>query len=100
MKINPIQCVAVKVNTDSEICIGLAKTKQGERHIIDGRTPETPGMCSNAFCALSNAAFIMMSTDKMAGETDGCIERVCPHGVVTFRLSRSDREKENAYSTK
>lgn len=97
MKINAIQCVVTNVATESGVCIGLAKTKLGERYIIDGRTPESPGMCSNAFCAISNAAFIMMSTEKMGGEIDGCIERVCPHGVVTYRLSRSDTEKAEAY---
>ena len=42
--------------------------KKGEEYIIDGRTPESAGMCSNAFCALSNATFIMMATEKMPGE--------------------------------
>ena len=100
MKPNSIKCVVTKVNTESGVCIGLAKTKQKEQYIIDGRTPESPGMCSNAFCALSNAAFIMMSTEKMAGEIDGYIERVCPHGIVTFRLSRSDKEKAEAYNVR
>ena len=100
MKLNSIECEAVRVNTESGVCIGLAKVRQGERFIIDGRTPESPGMCSNAFCALSNAAFIMMSTEHMPGEVDGGIERVCPHGVVTYRLSRSAQEKESAYNQK
>jgi len=100
MKINSIKCEAIDVRTESEVCVGLAKTRKGEECIIDGRTPEAHGMCSNAFCALSNAAFIMMVTDKMPGETDGHIDRVCPHGVVTFRLSRSAASKSNPYTEK
>jgi uncharacterized repeat protein (TIGR04076 family) len=100
MKLHSIKCVATNVKTDTGVCIGLAKIKQGEQFIIDGRTPESPGMCSNAFCALSNAAFVMMSTDSMPGETEGFIDRVCPHGFVTFRLSRSDRDKDEAYSSR
>lgn len=98
MKINPIQCEVIEVRTDNNICIGLAKTEKGEKYILDGRTPDGNGMCSNAFCALSNAAFIMMSTEKMNGERDGSIDRVCPHGVVTFRLSRSKLEKQISYT--
>lgn len=98
MKVNSIKCTATNVKTDSGICIGLAKIKQGEQFIIDGRTPESPGMCSNAFCALSNATFVMMSSEKMAGEINGSIERVCPHGIVTFRLSRSYMNKDNAFT--
>jgi len=97
MKSHPIQCEAIEVRTESGVCGGLAKTKVGETAIIDGRTPESPGMCSNAFCSLSNAAFIMMVTDKMPGEVDGHIDRVCPHGVVTYRLSRADKVKKEPY---
>ena len=98
MRLNSIKCEAIDVRTDSEICVGMAKTAKGELYIIDGRTPESPGMCSNAFCALSNAAFIMMATEMMPGEKVGSIERVCPHGVVTFRLSRSPADKGTAYN--
>ena len=98
MKTNSIECVVKNVNTESGVCIGMAQTKQGEQYIIDGRTPESPGMCSNAFCALSNAAFVMMSNEKMPGEIDGSIERVCPHGIVTYRLSRSNKEKDKPYN--
>jgi hypothetical protein len=100
MKFFSIKCVAIDVRTDSGICAGMAKTAKGEEHVIDGRTPESPGMCSNAFCALSNAAFIMMVTEEMPGEKDGFIDRVCPHGLVTFRLSRSRKDKTPAYNKK
>lgn len=98
MKVNSVKCVASNVRTESGVCAGIAKIKQGEEFIIDGRTPDSPGMCSNAFCALSNSAFIMMASDKSPGEVDGSIERVCPHGVVTFKLSRSDNDKGIAYN--
>ena len=92
MKVHSIRCEAVRVDTASGICVGLAKTKQGEVTILDGRTPEGSGICANAFCALSNAAF-----DDMPGEKDGAMERVCPHGVVTYRLSRSPVTKNSPY---
>ena len=100
MKVHSIKCEAIDVRTESGVCVGIAKTQKGEEYIIDGRTPEVNGMCSNAFCALSNAAFIMMATDKMPGEKDGYIDRVCPHGVVSFRLLRSKKDKEKAYNEK
>ena len=76
------------------------KNTKGENYVIDGRTPESNGMCSNAFCALSNSAFIMMATDKTPGEIDGYVDRVCPHGIVTFRLSRSKIDKSVPYNMK
>jgi hypothetical protein len=100
MKVNSISCKAVDVRTESGVCVGLARTKQGEEYIIDGRTPEAKGMCANAFCSLANAAFIMMVTEKMPGEQDGYLDRVCPHGVVTFRLSRSAETKAEPYNEK
>ena len=86
MNVNAIKFTAVDVKTDSGICVGLAKTQKGEEYIMDGRTPESPGMCSNAFCALANAAFIMMVNDTMPGEKDGYIERVCPHILYPSRI--------------
>jgi len=100
MRSHSIQCEAIEVRTESGVCGGLAKTKVGEKTIIDGRTPESPGVCSNAFCALSNAAFIMMVTDRMPGEVDGHIDRVCPHGVVTYRLSRAAEGKRTPYNSR
>jgi len=93
MKIYSVLCTAIDVRTGSGICPGLAKTQKGEKCIIDGRTPDSGGMCSNAFCALSNTAFIMMATEKMPGETGGYKEIICPHGTVTFRLQRSVSDK-------
>ncbi|MCG8569697.1 MAG: hypothetical protein MJB14_06125 [Spirochaetes bacterium] len=100
MKLNSIKCEAVDVKTETGICVGVAKTQQGEVHILDGRTPETGGMCANALCALSNAAFIMMSTDKALTGNQDYIERVCPHGNVIFRLSRSQEEKNKPFTSK
>ena len=34
MKVYSIKCEAVEVRTDTGVCIGLAKTKQGETHLI------------------------------------------------------------------
>ncbi|MDC7218962.1 MAG: hypothetical protein PQJ59_03415 [Spirochaetales bacterium] len=100
MKIPTLECEVVDVRTESGVCIGMARTKLGEKYLIDTRTPEGAGMCSNAFCSLANGAFIMMATDEMKGEKEGAIERVCPHGVVTFRLSRTERLKEQPFREK
>lgn len=100
MKLNPILCEVVEVKTDSKTCIGVARTVLGEKFIIDGRTPPGDGMCSNAFGAISNLAFVMMCTDNLEGEKDGAVERVCPHGVVTYRLSRAKEGKEKPFETK
>jgi uncharacterized repeat protein (TIGR04076 family) len=100
MKVNSIKCEVIDVRTKTGVCAGIARVKKGESYIIDGRTPEADGMCSNAFCALSNSAYIMMVTNERPGETEGYFDRVCPHGVVTYRLSRSNKEKVNPFDTK
>lgn len=88
MNTHSIQCEAIDVRTDSGICPGIAKTRQGESHIISGRTPASPGICSNAFCALSNAIFVMMTNDTRPVKMNDHYDLVCPHGKVTFRMSR------------
>ena len=100
MKMNTVNCEAVEVRTDNGICVGLARTSRGESCLIDGRTPEGKGMCSNAFGALSNTAFLMMAMDKTPGEKNGAVDRVCPHGCVTFRLSRSSVTKSEGFNMK
>ena len=100
MKVNSVKCEAIDVKTETRTCIGIAKTQKGEEYIIDERIPKLNGMCSNAFCALGNAVFIMIATQKMPGEKDGYIDRICPHRIVTFRLSRSKIDKKNAYNKK
>ena len=100
MKFNTVKCEVSEVRTDSGICFGIARTRKGETFLIDGRTPPGPGMCSNAFGALSNAAFIMMCTDKMPGEKDGSVRITCPHGMVTYTLSRSGTPKAEAFDRK
>ena len=100
MRINSIKCEAIDVKSDTGICPGLARTKKGESTVIDGRTPEGKGMCTSAFCAISNQAFIMMVTEGLPGEQNGHMDRTCPHGAVVFRLSRSTEEKKNAFNEK
>ncbi len=98
MKINSVRCEAAEVRTESGICPGLARTRKGESCIIDGRTPEKKGMCSNAFCAVSNAVFIMMAMDEMPGEKNGFKDIVCPRGNVIFRISRSPETKKEPFN--
>lgn len=88
MNNHSIKCEAINVNTESGICPGIAKTQKGETNILGARTPESPGICSNAFCALSNAFFVMMTSDTRPVGMNGHYDLVCPHGIVTFRMSR------------
>jgi uncharacterized repeat protein (TIGR04076 family) len=83
-----IRCEAAVVNTKSGVCPGMAKTEQGEVCVMDGRTPGIRGICCQAFTAMSPFRAAMMMTDKLESEHDGYLEVKCPHGVVTFRLSR------------
>jgi hypothetical protein len=90
MILNKIKCEAVKVNTESGICSGHAETEQGEMFIIGARTPalNSKGICSQAFSALSSMRLVMSFTDKLSWETKEYFDITCPHGVVTYRLSR------------
>jgi hypothetical protein len=53
------------------------------------------GICGRAFSAIQPMAFAMMLTDKMDWEEEknSHFEVVCPHGFVTFRISRRGEEK-------
>jgi hypothetical protein len=88
MILNDIKCEVVKVNTDSGICPGMAKTKLGEVYVIGGRTPASPGICCQAFTSLAPMKLGMMYTDKMSWEKNDYFDITCPHGQVTYRLSR------------
>lgn len=90
MKINTIVCEAVTVRTDSNVCPGLAKTHQGEVHEIGPRTPTGIGICCQAFDSLNSMRLAMAYTKKMSWETQKHFDIMCPHGVVTFRLSRKE----------
>jgi hypothetical protein len=88
MILNEIKCEAIKVNSDTGICPGMAKTKLGEVFIIGARTPATPGICCQAFSSLASMKLAMMYTDKMSWEKNDHFDVTCPHGHVTYRLSR------------
>lgn len=92
MNTHSIKCEAIDVQTNSGICPGIAKTQKGEMYIIDGRTPESPGICSNAFSALSNSVFVMMTNDTRPVGMNEHYDLVCPHGKVTFRMSRIKKD--------
>jgi uncharacterized repeat protein (TIGR04076 family) len=83
-----IKCEVVKVNTDSGICPGMAKTQQGEVFKIDARTPAVKGICCQAFSAIASMKLAMMYTDKMSWEKNDYFDITCPHGFVTYRLTR------------
>jgi uncharacterized repeat protein (TIGR04076 family) len=85
---NEIRCEAINVNTNSSICPGVAKTEKGEVFLIGARTPGSKGICSQAFSAISPMKLAMSLTEKMDWETKDYFDIVCPHGFVTYRLSR------------
>lgn len=85
---HPIRCQAVAVNTESKVCPGLAKTEQGEIYVLDARTPGPRGICGQAFSAMNAMKTAMMVTEKVGRENQESLDITCPHGAVTFRLSR------------
>lgn len=88
MTIFPIKIEAIDVRTDSNICPGLAKTQKGEKFVLNARTPDSKGICRSALGAIDSMAFAMMKIEKMEWEKEDFFDIVCPHGAVTFRLSR------------
>jgi uncharacterized repeat protein (TIGR04076 family) len=83
-----IKCEAVAVDTDSGICPGIAKTEQGEVYTLGPRTPDSKGICCQALTAIAPMKLALSLTEKMDWEGNTSIDVVCPHGFVTFRLSR------------
>ena len=88
MILNTIKCHVVNVETDSGICPGMAKTQKDEVFLIGARTPAAEGICCQAFSAMAPMKLAMMYTDKMEWEKNDYFDIVCPHGFVTYRLSR------------
>jgi len=89
MTYNTIKCEAIRVNTASGICTGIAKTERNEVFIIGARTPDSKGICCQALSAISPMKLAMSLTDKMDWETKEYFDIICPHGIVTYRLSRT-----------
>ena len=83
-----IQCEALNVRTDTKICPGLAKTEQGEMYLLDARTPGPKGICCQAFAAMNSMRMAMAVTGQKDLDNSGYFDVTCPHGAVTFRLSR------------
>jgi hypothetical protein len=88
MKYNNVECKVVEVKTDTGICPGIAKTETGEEYIIGGRTPEKKGICSQAFGAMNSMKLVLSLTNQLDSEEKDYYDIVCPHGFVTYRLSR------------
>jgi uncharacterized repeat protein (TIGR04076 family) len=86
---NSIRCEAVDVKTDTGVCPGVARTELGEMFVIGARTPESKGICCQAFAAMSPMKLVMATAEGMEWEKTGHFDVTCPHGAVTFRLSRS-----------
>jgi hypothetical protein len=85
---NRLTYEAAVVRTGDGICAGVAKTRRGEVYELDGRTPGPTGMCCQAFAALNSTRLAMAVTPKGSDVKDP-FDITCPHGAVTFRLSRT-----------
>jgi uncharacterized repeat protein (TIGR04076 family) len=84
-----IRCEAIKVSTETHICPGSAKCKQGEVFTMGARTPEPEGMCGRAFHAVHPIAFSMRFSNRLPFEKEeGHYDVVCPDGFVTYQLPR------------
>jgi len=84
-----IKVEAVEVRTDSGVCPGMAKIQQGEKFVLGARTPQGTGIRANAFGAIYPMALAMRLTDKMEWETKDYFDIICPHGGVTYRITRA-----------
>ena len=92
MILNQVKCEAIAVNTDTGICPGMAKTERGEVFIIGARTPVGKGICCQAFSALASMRLVYAYTDKLDWGKNDYFDITCPHGVVTYRLTRMKQE--------
>lgn len=88
MKNFKMKCEVIDVRTDSNTCPGEAQTVIGEKYVLGARTPETNSICTNALTAIHPMNFAMRLTNKMYWEKKDHFDIVCPHGAVTFRISR------------
>ena len=83
-----IKAEVVEVRTESGVCPGMSKSRLGETHTFGARTPQGEGICASAFNAMQPIALAMRLTDKMEWEKQEYFDIMCPHGFVTFRISR------------
>lgn len=88
MKNFKIRCEVIDVRTASGICPGEAGTQIGEQCVLGARTPESNSICINALSAIHPMSLAMRMTDNMYWEKQDYFDLVCPHGAVTFRISR------------
>lgn len=88
MTFHEIRCVAHEVRTETGVCPGFAKIEEGEEFVLSPRTPQGRGFCTNALTAVYPMSLAMRLTDKMDWEKEEFFEIVCPHGAVTYRISR------------
>ena len=88
MKNFKMKCEVIGVRTASGICPGEAETQIGEEYVLGARTPEPNSICTNALAAIHPMSTAMRMTEKMYWEKQDYFDLVCPHGAVTFRISR------------
>jgi uncharacterized repeat protein (TIGR04076 family) len=87
------------VKTESGVCPGLAQTVRGEVFILGARTPEGKGICCQALGAISSMKLALALTEKMDWETKDHFDITCPHGMVTYRLSRVRDDSQQRQAT-
>lgn len=95
---NKVRCEAVAVNTESGVCPGIARTERGEVFVIGARTPDSKGICCQAFSSISSMKLAMSFTQRIDWETKEYFDITCPHGVVTYRLSRMAEDETHRCS--
>jgi hypothetical protein len=92
MTYNRIRCEALEVRTESGVCPGIARTERGEVFVLGARTPDSRGICCQALSAISPMKLAMSLTERMDWEAGQYCDVICPHGIVTYRLSRMEDE--------
>lgn len=98
MTLNEIKCEAITFNTDSGICPGIAKTKQGEVFVIGGRTPEPNGICCQAFGAIAPMKLAMMLTEKMDWRRKNILTLYAPMGLSPIDSQESRKNNSTCHS--
>jgi len=91
---NRIRWEAVEVKTESGIYPGLAQTVRGEVFVLGARTPEGKGICCQAPASIGPMKLALALTEQMDWGSKGYFDITCPHGMVTYRLSRERHDAE------
>jgi hypothetical protein len=78
-----IRIEAGKVDTESGVCPGVAKTQQCERHVLTGRAHKASSAYANSFKAIYPMVLAVRQTEEMGWEEEDSFETTCPQGKMT-----------------